>query len=61
MPDLSGVAENLVAMRLRDRHGTIIRTIQVRKARDSAVDTRPRVFGLGEGGLHVLPPDPAER
>lgn len=59
MPDLSGVAENLIALRLRDRRGTVVRTIQVRKARDTGVDTRARVFDLGEGGLHVLPPDPA--
>lgn len=60
MPDLSGVAENLLSMRLGEGAGGLVRTLQVRKARDTPVDTRPRTFEVGEGGLVVALPDAPE-
>lgn len=60
--DLSGAVENVVALRVRRRRGMQVHTIQVRKARDAAIDSRVRTFTIGAGGLGISPtPDGAER
>lgn len=56
-PDMSGIPENLLFMRLSDSADGLVRTLQVRKARNTAIDSRARTFGLGGGGLHLAPQD----
>ncbi len=55
MPDLPGISENIVAMRLLERRSALVRLIQVRKARDAQIDARLRTFEIERNGLRVAP------
>ena len=57
VPDLLGIPENLLSMHLLDGPGGLVRTLQVRKARNTAIDSRAHTFALGAEGLRVAPPD----
>lgn len=55
LPDLSGITDNIVSMRLLERRSALVRLIQVRKARNAAIDTRMRTFEIGPRGIQVAP------
>ena len=58
---LSRTAENIIVMRLVESRSTLVRLIQVLKARHSRIDPRSRTFEVDSTGLVIAPsPDEAE-
>ncbi len=58
---LSGVADNVVVLRLGKRRSSLVRLMAVFKARDAQIDPRVRSYQIGRGGIAIDgPPDGPE-